>query len=477
MKRLSFIIYSLLFIVSSSFAQDQVVTETTVSDGETYVTHYLYDAQSRPFLLLTDDLSMQFYSYDEAGNVAKQEYTDFTNPNLDRIYVYTYNEAGQIAIEEEFAGERSLGTTTYTYDEHGHIITLLNSRGGLPINRRNTYDDQGQLIKEETLHPMNASAVMAATEYFYDNGLVVKEVHYSGDIISSIVENTYNEAGQLIKSVTSEPVESEEETEEEQEVAFEVTSTTTYAYADIDVSLAPLNVQALAGDGNTVVVTWEGTANSIVVDGKFYTATGNSFTTPVLIDGTYTIYVINNGNATASEPIDVADNTKVGVSDVHLNGEVTASIVMEENRDGEMVPVTYYNIPVAWTLPNGAKPTGYRIYYNSTYYVDVEDGTLRSFVIPAKNVTNWSMATMSVVTLPFVVRVVAIYETGEMEPANLLELDTEAILELSVQAPQANAASTEVYTLGGIRMPSRDNLRPGTYVFRNGKVARKVQTR
>ena len=197
----------------------------------------------------------------------------------------------------------------------------------------------------------------------------------------------------------------------------------------------------------------------------------------MLIDGTYTIYVVNNGNATASEPIDVADNTKVGVSDVHLNGEVTASIVMEENRDGEMVPVTYYNIPVAWTLPNGVKPTGYRIYYNSTYYVDVEDGTLRNFVIPAKNVTNWSMATMSVVTLPFVVRVVAIYETGEMEPANLLELDTEAILELSVQAPQANAASTEVYTLDGIRMPSRDNLRPGTYVFRNGKVARKVQTR
>lgn len=469
----------LLFLALPIYAQDQVVTETTVQGENTYVTHYLYDAQARPFLLLTDELSMQFYTYDETGNVVKQEYSDFTNPNLDRTYTYTYNEAGLVATEEEFAGERSLSSTAYTYDDHGHVTarTVNNAGGALIISTRNTYDEAGKLVKVETLYPLDPSIVMSSTEYYYDGEFVVKTISFSREEVTSIVENTYNEAGLLIKSVTSVPVVSEEETEEEQEVVFEISSTTTYTYADIDVSFAPLNVQAVAGEGNTIVVTWEGTANSIVLDGKFYTVTGNTFTTPVLIDGTYTVYVINNGNATAAEALDVVDDTKVGVSDVHLDGEVSASIVLEENRDGEMVPVTYYNIPVAWTLPAGAKPIGYRIYYNEQYYVEVEDGTLRSYVIPAKNITNWSMATMSVITLPFVVRVVAIYETGEMEPANLLELDTEAILALSVQATQAAAAPTEVYTLSGVRLPSQNNLRPGTYVFRNGKVARKVQTR
>lgn len=480
MRRFLFVFVCCNIIAALSFAQDQVVTQTTVSGENTYVTHYLYDAQARPFLLLTDELSMQLYTYNELGQAVRQDYTDLTGSGSDKSYVYTYNDAGLCVEEEEFIGERSNGVTKYSYDAHGNRSSIITSNG-LSIPWKNTYDGQEHLIKVEVMNPMGGETPLQTITYTYEGDFVVKEEHYSYGELSSITVFTYNDNGQLTKEVTSVPVVSEDETaeeEEEAEVELEVQSTTTYTYADIDVSLAPYNVTAVAGDGNTIVVTWEGAANSIVVDGKFYTVNGNSFTTPVLIDGTYTVYVINNGNATAAEPIDVVDNTKVGVSDVRLDGEITVTFEMEENRDGELVEVTYYHLPVAWTLPDGAKPIGYRIYYNSTYYVDVEDGSLRSYVIPAKNIKIYKMMQGEVV-LPFIIRVIAIYDTGEMEPANELELDTEAILELAatVQAARAAYAKTEVYTLDGIRLPSRDNLRPGTYIFRQGKKARKVQTR
>ncbi len=472
MRRFLFVFVCCNIIAAISFAQEQVVTQTTISGDETYVTHYLYDAQARPFLLLTEDLSQQFYTYNDANQIVRQDYTDLSGSGSDVSYVYTYNEAGLLVTEEEFFGERSNGVTTYTYDEHGNRASITNSRSGLPIPWKNTYDDQGRLIRVDVLNPMDYTKSMQSTVYTYEDDRVIKEEHSSYDELVSITTLTYNEAGLLLKEVTiSAPTEENPE--------GEVTSTTTYAYADIDVSFAPYNVQAVAGDGNTIVVTWEGTANSIVVDGKIYTVTGNTFTTPVLTDGTYTVYVANNGNATAAEPLDLADNTKVGVSDVRLDGDISITFAIEQDRDGNDKEVTYYNIPVAWSLPSGANPKGYRIYYNSTYYVDVEDGTLRSFVIPAKNITNWSMASMSVVTLPFVIRVIAIYETGEMEPVNTLPLDTEAILALAahMQATQAALEITEAYTLSGIRLPSHNNLRPGTYVFRRGKTFRKVTTR
>ena len=471
MRRLSFIIYSLLFIISGSFAQEQVITETMVSGEYTYVTHYLYDAQARPFLLITEGLSQQLYTYNDAGQIVRQDYTDLTGEGSSPSYVYSYNEAGLVATEEEFFGERSNGITTYTYDEHGNRTSIITS-SGLPIPWKNFYDETGHLIRQEVWSPMGGDQPLQATVFSYDNELVIKEEHYSnGELVSTTLQ-TYNEAGQLVKTVTvSAPTEDNPE--------GEVTSTTTYEYADIDVSFAPYNVQAVAGDGNTIVVTWEGTANAVVVDGKYYAVTGNTFTTPVLLDGTYTVYAINNGNATTAEPLDIADNTKVGVSDVRLDGDITITFAIEQDRDGNDKEVTYYNLPVAWTLPDGAKPIGYRIYYNSTYYVDVEDGTLRSFVIPAKNITIWSMSAMGQVTLDFVVRVIAIYETGEMEPVNTLPLDTEAILALAahMQATQAALETTEVYTLTGIRLPSHNNLRPGTYVFRRGNVTRTVMTR
>ena len=457
-----------LMLSATTFAQQKVVTETTVIGGDNYITHYLYNAQGNPILLLTDGLSQQLMTYNEQGQMTRQEYTDFTNANASRNYEYTYNALGQVATEEEFAGERSLGVTSYTYDEHGHITSLTNSRAGMPITRRNTYNEAGQLIKQETLHPMNPQIALSATEYVYDGDLLVQETDYSVDVLTSTTYYTYNNM-------------SLRQTKVVKDADGAVTSTTTYAYADIDVSFTPQNVNAVANPGNTITVTWTGAANGIIVGGQYYAVSGQQFTTPVLLDGEYIVYVAYNGNAFVTEPLDVIDNTKVGVSNVQQTGDIYATNETIIDYYGNPKDVIAYNIPIQWTLPDGANPIGYRIYYNSTYYVDVDEGTIRAYTVPAINMKNYNPSTYSEVVLPLQIRVIAIYETGQVEPANTIDFtleQTEAIMELVPLGIQRlstlNPQPSTFYDLSGRRASA--NAR-GIVIQRQGDTVRKVLKR
>ncbi len=200
----------------------------------------------------------------------------------------------------------------------------------------------------------------------------------------------------------------------------------------------------------------------------------------MLLDGEYTFYVANNGNATVSDPVDVFDNTKVGVSNVQVTGNIYGEMTTITDYYGEEKEVLAYMIPVSWTLPEGAQPQGYRIYYNATYSVTVDDGTLRSYTIPAVNTTNYVMG-QGVVTLPFQIRVVAIYATGEEEPANVISYtleQTEAIITaVGINTPQLstlNPHPSTSYDLSG--RPAASNTR-GILIQRQGDRVLKVLKR
>ena len=252
---------------------------------------------------------------------------------------------------------------------------------------------------------------------------------------------------------------------------------TTYAYPALP-AYAPYNLVAVANPGNTVTLTWEGEANSVIVDGQYVKVTGNSYTTPVLLDGIYTIYVANDGYAVVSEPVEVLDDTKVGVSNVKLNGEITYTREYTVNADDEPVVHVTYNIPVSWELPAGAQPQSYIIYYNQMYSVTVEDGSLREYVIPATSVTAWSMAAGEY-TLPFEIRIIAVYATGQVEPANVITFtqeESDRIIADNVKDIRSqSAAATEVYTLDGLRLNAVP--RKGTYLLRQGNSVRKIQVK
>ncbi len=462
MKRLSFIISSLLLFVASASAQMKVIKGVTVSGSDTETAYQVYDNTGNLVLTLQPGDTEIRYTYNELFQVAKMEYLLADGEESNYNLLYTYNELGQVASEEEFYGERSNGTTTYTYDAHGNRTSMTNSRGGMTIPIQNTYDGEGNLIKVETMHPLMQTVVMTTVDYTYENGRLASEVHSSQGVVSEKIAYTYNDAGQLIQ-------------QQSKDAEDAVISTTTFTYADIDVSYIPQSVLVTPNAGNTLTITWQGAATHVFVAGQCYEVSGNSFTTPTLQDGTYTVYVANNGNAAIIPEVTVYDISKVGVSNVHLTGDVYCEWQTYTDYHGEEKTSMGYMFPIAWTLPEGAQPQGYRIYYNSTYYVDVEDGTLRSCTIPAINTTNYVMG-QGVVILPFEIRVIAIYATGQMEPANVISYtleQTQDIIALSVPMLPSDTKSNEpieYFDVTGKRLGSN---RHGLIIERQGGTVRK----
>ncbi len=459
MKKILLTLTVALTAAVTTLAQQRIVTETEVqlSDLSKTITHHLYDANGNLVYSLVEETSTTSYTYNALNQVEREVYTDLVNSNNSRNYVYTYNEQGQVASVEKLAGERSLSIENYTYDEHGNIATVTSAVLPLPITYVNTYDEQGNLTSYSITF---MGRPIDEVNFTYDDGLLIKEESVSAGKVTTY---SYDENGQLIS--------------EEVSIADVSVSATTYEYAEIDAALVPVGLQAEANADNTVTLTWDGTATAVLFDGQWIEVEGTSYTSPVLTDGLYSFFVVNAGNAAIIENIEVTDNTKVGVSNVALNGNITVSTREKENASGELVQVVTYNIPISWELPDDAEPIGYRIYYNSQYYVDVEDGSLRSYVIPAENITIWSG---EVVTLPFEIRVIAIYETGQAEPDAVLPLDTESILALGISSTAHDkAAETEVFTVGGVRLSSQSlsTLPSGTYILRQGRTARKIVVR
>ena len=446
MKKLLFFLAALFFLSASASAQMKLIKRTTVSASDSYAVYQLYDNTGNNVYTLQPGDTEILYTYNELFQIAKMEYLLEDGEESNYNILYTYNELGQVAMEEEFYGERSNGTTTYTYDAHGNRTSITNSRGGMLIPIQNTYDDDGNLIKVETMHPLMQTVVMTTVDYTYENGLLVSEVRSSQGVVSEKIAYTYNETGQLIQ-------------QQNKDAEDAVISTTTFTYADIDVSYIPQSVLVTPNAGNTLTITWQGAATHVFVAGQCYEVSGNSFTTPALQDGTYTVYVANNGNAAIIPEVTVYDTSKVGVSNVHLTGGIYCEWQTYTDYHGEEKTAIGYMFPIAWTLPEGAQPQGYRIYYNSTYYVDVEDGTLRSYTIPAINTTNYVMG-QGVVTIPFEIRVIAIYATGQMEPANVISYtleQTQEIIALSVPMLPSDTKSNspiEYFDVTGKRLGS-----------------------
>lgn len=465
MKKIVLTFVAAFALTASVFAQDKVVTETTVStaDLSTTVTHKLYNGDGNIILSFVEGVSQRVYLYDDFGNNIRQEYTDFVKSSQSRNYVYTFDDEGRVKTRQEFIGERALNTTSYEYDDHDNVIS---ETGQIKFTYNNSYDTKGRLVKVTRPHPMDPTVEMSATVYTYnDDDLLIKTESFASGTATGYTSYVYDDSQNLTVQTSY-------------DMEDNPISVTTYVYGEIDSYYAPTNVNAESNEGNTVTITWQGNANAIISNGKWIEVSGNSYTTEVLLDGEYSFYVSNNGNAVVTEPIDVFDTSKVGVSDVKLTGDIYYTFEVEKNSSDEDVIVPYYNFPISWSLPTGAEPLSYRIYYNENYSVVLEDGTARSFVVPARNTTLWSMS-QGVFTLPFEIRVVAIYATGEMEPENVIRYtleQTEQIIANDVKGVKAAAAPAEYFSLDGVRVPA-SNVKRGTFIIRQGNTVRKVQVK
>lgn len=466
MKKILLTLVALIATTASLYAQKKVITETAVSsvDASVVITHNLYNEQGNIIYKLVEGFSETTYTYNDFNQLAEEEYNEFANYSAGRTYVYNY-ENGVLVSRDEMAGVRVVTTTTY--DEHGNPSGTVLSGGMMTIPQINTYDEEFNLVKSELKHPISG-AVTSTTTYTYEDGVLVKtETTDQGGVVIETVVFTY-ENGLLTKKTAT-------------NINGDVVETV-LTYANIDGFYAPQNVQANVNQGNIVTLSWTGSADAIIFNGEYIEVNGSSYTTDVLQDGTYSFYVVNHGNAAVVKDVIVFDNSKVGVYDVALNGDIKVQTVITYDDDLNEKKTTTYYIPIKWSLDDNANPKGYRIYYNDNYYVDVEDGTLREYTIPATNVTIWNGA---VVTLDFKIKVQAVYATGVVDPDNVLNLDTEAIMAIepeiingisTVNASQLNALG--VYNLNGVRVADTvNNLSRGLYIVRHGNKSSKVIVR
>ena len=133
-----------------------------------------------------DDKYTYKYSYDDKGNLTKEEYAaDHSTYNYIREYEYDENRNIIKTIRHDDDGDTYV--YEYTYDKNGNVLKSVETYTSDSYSRREiieyTYDSHNNEIKRESTH-----------SYVSDN-------YNSTDTTVYVTNNTYNTQGNLIKRV------------------------------------------------------------------------------------------------------------------------------------------------------------------------------------------------------------------------------------------------------------------------------------
>lgn len=215
-------------------AEFNLYKETNGSMGDTIYGSgdYFYDDQGRLVKLSLDigqliqalnskplyQIEITF-SYDDAGNLARQElarldqvflredYAEYLPEETSRRYVtYTYDEAGRLALAEEYDHSDTLtGYTEYTWAMDGRVrIAQYYAADGTAMERSvSEFDHSGNLIRQEFYDRENT--LLRTVEFNYDTveflmrpdtlfklALIwIIVLCFSGYIVSSVNKETY----------------------------------------------------------------------------------------------------------------------------------------------------------------------------------------------------------------------------------------------------------------------------------------------
>lgn len=165
------------------------------------------------------------YDYNEKGHVIKYTWYYQNGETMETNYTYTYNDDGSYSVYIEGIGKRiceydSKGrliketsdptvypvTTTYIYDDADRVIetkTLAEEKNHIRAWHKNTYDENGNLVKDEMFLTDGSSG--GWYEYDYDeNGNEIQKYEFypdgtEGDKYALYVwEYEYDEYGRVI---------------------------------------------------------------------------------------------------------------------------------------------------------------------------------------------------------------------------------------------------------------------------------------
>lgn len=155
------------------------------------------------YVLYDDGMySKEYSSYDENNNLTEQTVEYYQNPSENRKMFYTYNDDGQRLTSQTFnADGASVYYVSMTYDDNGTLVST--KRGTSEESLSNDNMAYGTAIYYEDPYASGTKDTKLPEDIIRmnDNGQVVyEERHYYGGY-KNINESTYNEDGQLTKTI------------------------------------------------------------------------------------------------------------------------------------------------------------------------------------------------------------------------------------------------------------------------------------
>jgi len=165
------------------------LTQITYPNGRSLA--YAYDAGGRRTRMEDHDGNVVNYSYDAAGRLA-----GLTDGAGATIVSYSYDLVGRLAQETNGNGTY----TTYSYDNAGQLLNIVNHAPGGGVNSREdyTYDAVGQQVQAATLD--------GTWNYSYDaTGQLVGAVFASmnAEIPSQDLSYVYDAAGNRVQTIVN----------------------------------------------------------------------------------------------------------------------------------------------------------------------------------------------------------------------------------------------------------------------------------
>jgi RHS repeat-associated protein len=137
----------------------------TVTDPRQVATHYTYDGLGNQNAVQSPDSGLTTRTFDKAGNVktstdARGKKTTFVYDPLDRLVKQTFADHSKIVYvyDQGLNGKGRLsamtdasGKTTWTYDQHGHVLQKVQTIGQVTLITTNTYDPVTGQLTQTTL--------------------------------------------------------------------------------------------------------------------------------------------------------------------------------------------------------------------------------------------------------------------------------------------------------------------------------------
>jgi len=166
----------------------------TAEDLTTHMVQYTYNDNGSVASVLYPDGAREDYTY-TAGNLLETLTNTLSDGTVLETYVYTYDLARNLLIKQD-----AKGTTTYTYDSLGRVLTVTEPSGKLT---EYTYDGSGNRSTQTVTETVEGGAIsIVRTTYTYDirNRLIQLQKHDISNalidpILLDVTDYTYDHSG------------------------------------------------------------------------------------------------------------------------------------------------------------------------------------------------------------------------------------------------------------------------------------------